>query len=252
LPANANYFLHFKAPHTCFDPAEPIRMVHYHDSALSVLGLLQTTWKLNPGEKTAVDKANALIGRHFNNLLFWNLRYERFAERGSGVGSRGENAEMKRELLRKNGIEQAASVLDIGCGDLEVLKLLDLKNYLGLDQSKVAIETASRARPDWKFLLFKDGDDPGQIPPCQFVLCLEVLIHQKDAGGYYRAVKLAAGKCEGTLIISGYDTIDPAREANHMLAFHEPLSASLAATGRFRTIEIIGRHTDVTVFRCDR
>ena len=36
-----------------------------------------------------------------------------------------------------------------------------------------------------------------------------------------------------------------------MLFFYEPLSRSLKKTGKFNSVEAIGRHTDVTVFRCE-
>ena len=81
-------------------------------------------------------RANGQIARHFNNRLFWEKRYAHFIERGSGVGSRGQNLKYKRELLRDQGAEQARSVLDVGCGDLEVVKTLALHRYVGVDQSK--------------------------------------------------------------------------------------------------------------------
>ena len=39
--------------------------------------------------------------------------------------------------------------------------------------------------------------------------------------------------------------------SNSMLFFYEPLSRSLEKTGKFDSVEAIGRHTDVTVFRCE-
>jgi hypothetical protein len=50
--------------------------------------------------------------------------------------------------------------------------------------------------------------------------------------------------------VSGYESLGAAAARNHMIFFHEPLSRSLKNTGKFRAIEIIGTHTDVTVFRC--
>jgi len=44
------------------------------------------------------------------------LRYRHFPERGSGIGSRGDNLLRKRQLLREQGVEAASSHL------LEVIK----------------------------------------------------------------------------------------------------------------------------------
>jgi hypothetical protein len=35
-----------------------------------------------------------------------------------------------------------------------------------------------------------------------------------------------------------------------MLFYYEPLSLSLARTQRFEAITIVGRHSDVVIFRC--
>jgi hypothetical protein len=53
-----------------------------------------------------------------------------------------------------------------------------------------------------------------------------------------------------TLLVSGHDGEIPGAAANHMIHYYEPLSLSLAKTGRFKTIERIGHHTTVSVFRC--
>jgi hypothetical protein len=43
-------------------------------------------------------------------------------------------------------------VLDVGCGDLEVVKALNIMDYVGIDQSP-ALEIARQLRPDWQFRL---------------------------------------------------------------------------------------------------
>jgi hypothetical protein len=153
----------------------------------------------------------------------------------------------KRELLLAQGIEKASSVLDVGCGDLEVVGALDLKSYVGLDSSLESLERATKRRPDWSFL---EAPAPS-VNPADFVLCFEVAIHQAERKDYDNLIGFLADKTARTLIISGYESETDAIASNHMVYFHEPLSVSLGRTGRFEAITKIGAHSDVTVFRCD-
>jgi hypothetical protein len=247
VPSNQNYYVHFAGDHTYFDSAGAISILHYHNDSLNVVGALEPRAMLTPLEAAAVETANAQIARHFDNRLFWDMRYAHFSERGSGVGSRGENLEYKRQLLRAQGAEQALSVLDLGCGDLEVVKALSLCGYIGIDQSAPALETAKRKRPDWTFLPAPAPD----APVAELVLCFEVLIHQESPAAYLALIDYLAEKTWKVLLVSGYEEGGEAIRQNPMLFFHEPLSLSLARTTKFASITVIGHHTDVVIFRCE-
>ena len=243
-PSNVNYFVHYRAERSYLDRTRPIALLHYHNATLSVTGYIEPPMPLAPAEKQAVDRANAQIRDGFHNALFWEFRYASHPKRGSGLGSRGENAARKRAMLTANGIEQFATVLDVGCGDLEVVAPLKLSGYLGVDPSAAAIRIARARRPDWTFQPMAGQS----LPVCDAVLCFEVLIHQESAAAYHALVALLARHTAKTLFVSGYE-----HKANptQMVFFHEPLSQSLAATGRFRTVTAIGTHSDVVVYRCD-
>jgi hypothetical protein len=245
--SNVNYFVHFTGEHHYFDPKRPIALLHYHGVSFNVLGLLEPQAELNPPAQAAIAQANEQIGRGFDNRLFWELRYRQFPERGSGLGSRGQNLLYKRALLKQQGIEAVSSVLDVGCGDLEVVKELNIKQYIGIDQSTEALEVARRARPDWEFRLAPAPD----APSAQMVLCFEVLIHQQTESAYRELIAFLAEKTLGTLLVSGFAADSEPVRRSPMMFFHEPLESSLRRTGRFGSIRSIGRHTSVTVFRCD-
>jgi hypothetical protein len=247
LASNLNYYLHFPGQHRLHDPRRPLAILHYHNTSLNVVGLLEPTGAVTPHELKAVEAANAQIREGFCSRLFWDLRYRHFPERGSGVGSREANLQYKRNLLQVQGVEQASSVLDVGCGDLEVIRTLDLKGYVGLDRAPESLALARAVRPDWQFVQMPAEN----VDPCDFVLCFEVTIHQETSQDYRELISFLAEKTRISLIVSGYDEDDEHISQNHMIFFHEPLRQSLVATGRFRSITKIGRHSDVVIYRCD-
>lgn len=243
-PSNVNYFTHMAAPHRYLVSSEPIALLHYHDVSLNVLGLLQPFVKIEPSVAQAVEAANRIFRENFHNTLFWQFRYASFPGRGSGLGSRGGNADYKKQLLCQQGLEEAESVLDIGCGDFTVLEDCQFKRYLGLDVSHEALRIARQKRPDLRFEIYARCEPE----PHHMVVCMEVLIHQttyEDYVGLIRTLSQLTGK---TLIVSGYEH----KDVHHMCYFHEPLSKSLRETGDFTDIRLIGAHSDVVVYRCEK
>jgi hypothetical protein len=250
-PSNVNYYIHFDGDHRYLDVGRDIALLHYHDVSLNVVGKLEPPAALDDRERRALERANAQIGRGFENTLFWNFRYSRFPERGSGVGSRGENLAYKRALLVEQGVEASAGVLDVGCGDLEVVKPLNLKKYLGLDTSERAIAAAKCMRPDWEFRHLERGHGAEPAFCRETVLCFEVLIHQRSEVDYRALIRFLAECTDRTLLVSGYGADYEGRAGNSMVYFYEALDESLRKTGKFRSVRSVGSHTDVTVFRCD-
>lgn len=246
-PANLNYYVHFAGEHRELDRARPIALLHYHKESMDVFGRLAPAAALPPEAEAAISLANEQIGAGFNNHVFWNYRYRHWPERGSGVGSRGDYLIQKRALLRDAGIEHASSVLDVGCGDIEVIRELSIGNYVGLDQSLEAIEHARSIRPDWEFRLGLDHT----AAAADMVLCLEVLIHQNTREAYLEVIDFLAAKTIGSLIVSGYACGTEAIERNPRVFFHEPLEESLRRTGRFSRIELVVQRPNVVILRAD-
>lgn len=247
LPSNVNYPLHQPGPCRFRQVDRPLALLHYHNFTLNVLGLLEPARDLDVGEIAAVTDANDQIRANFDPETFWDFRYKHFPERGSGVGSRGDNLAYKRDLLREEGAEESSSVLDVGCGDIEVVQALRLNNYVGIDSSPTSLAIAIERRPDWTFLEAPARD----ALSAELVLCFEVAIHQKTNHAYNDLMDFLASKTEQTLIVSGYDDLTDSIAANHMLYYYEPLHESLRATGRFSSIKKIGAHSDVVIYRCD-
>src|SRR3712207_597767 len=86
----------------------------------------------------------------FDNRQFWEERYTTNLDLGSGAGSRGEYLAYKQELLRQKIAEfRPQSILDVGCGDIEVTKDLPFAgDYTGIDLSTSIIARNRALRPD--------------------------------------------------------------------------------------------------------
>ncbi len=220
-------------------------VLHYHRS-VSKVGLIEFNGACDADFQRAIQEANQLIGGCFNNKVFWSFRYKAFPELGSGVGSREQNLEYKRALLHQLGIEESPSILDVGCGDLEVIKTLNLHRYTGIDVSTNAIEIAQKKRPDLKFMLYT-GKNDALIPAADTVLCFEVLIHQKTSEEYSKIINFLAQKTQRRLIVSGYTEKQVHHDQNHMISYHESLFDSLRKTGKFSTISKVGSHPGIDV-----
>lgn len=101
--SNVNYYVHFDADHHYLDATRDIVLLHYHDVSLNVVGKLEPPAALDDRARRAVEQANGQIGRGFESTLFWNLRYSRFPERGSGVGSRGRKFVVQARAASRAG-----------------------------------------------------------------------------------------------------------------------------------------------------
>ena len=251
LTAESNFPVHLPAERLKTLDATRIDVLHYHSSVLPS-GQIKTTGIA--AIDAAIGRANqsiaALVDRNFHNALFWNNRYASFPELGSGVGSRGEVLSQKKELLRHAvTLFEAKTVMDIGCGDLEVAKDFRFCGYVGWDLSAVAVEIARQKRPDWRF---EQGDlwRRETKPQADLVLCLDVLIHQKKKEDYLALVADLSRATRERLIVSGYER-EPELSSN-IIAFHEPLSDTLKRLGAFTQAWEIGGYRDVSLLVADK
>lgn len=249
-PANVNFFPYIGADHLHHDRKREIALVNYHHGSLNPTGLLRPrpeNGTATKDETLSVQKASRQLSSRFDNRLFWDFRYERFPGVGSGPHSRERNLETKHALLRKQGIESAESVLDIGCGDGRVLQQLSIKRYAGIDLSSAALAIARRARPDLEFRLAPAWN----VPPADMVLCLDVLTTQFAEADYLTLVRFGAEKTLRTLLISGFAAHSPEIAKDSTLFFHEPLRTTLLRTRRFKRVEPIGAIGQTVTYRCD-
>lgn len=201
----------------------------------------------------AIDALNQWMTEFFANHLVpsvvWDVRYRVAPELGSGLGSRGDNLDRKRKWLGYALAEFVdKSVVDLGCGDIEVTRTLPLKDYLGLDVSAVAVDLARTKRPDWRFR--RITDDAAALPKGDAVLCLDVLIHQQQARDFDGLLARVIEAARERLIVSGYD--ESPQITGNPATFHRPLMAALQESGAFSEISVIGRYRETSLAVADK
>lgn len=233
--------------HASVNPKPDIspKVIHYH-------GNVDPSHLLKPVGVSRVDKQIALINRMirkrrriaFDNQAFWNFRYAEFPDLGSGIGSRGESLATKRELLnRLNRTLRPSEVLDIGCGDLEIVRDIEFSSYTGMDISSSALRAARGKRPDWGFV---DGNPmTTQVDRHDLVLCLDVLIHQPTYADYIALVARLLSLSRNFIVVSGYNQAP--WHCSEITFFYEPLSKTMQRLAPGAQLEIAGGYRDTTV-----
>jgi|SRR5665647_443195 len=123
-----------------------------------------------------------ILARRFHDSgTYWEQRY---AQGGtSGAGSYGAAAQWKARVVNdwvtRYGI---TSIVDLGCGDGNQLKLAAYPRYLGLDRSASAIVSCIRQfqnDPSKSFLRYdpETASDPAGWLKADLALSLEVIFH---------------------------------------------------------------------------
>ncbi|WP_375210427.1 class I SAM-dependent methyltransferase [Hyphomonas jannaschiana] len=208
---------------------EAVREIRELPSARKALDVF-----LNPEISEQHIRKEAENDPDFDNQSFWNNRYTTNIALGSGVGSRGTNMRLKRELISDFLDEmKPESILDVGCGDFEVLSGIDLKaTYLGLDVSSVVVE---RNRVMFPGKSFKNTDfaalDDVTEYEADVVFNFEVLIHQHTYDAYTRLVRNIVNAARKGGFISGYIQDPRPHLSSAIIAWHEPLTETLEKMG---------------------
>jgi glycosyltransferase involved in cell wall biosynthesis len=135
----------------------------------------------------ALRRLKAFVGNRVQTFGFttsteyWNKRYD--AGGHSGDGSRGRLASFKAEYLNRFVTQHdVASVLELGCGDGQQLRLADYPAYIGLDVAPRALEQAiesCQGRDRFSFLLYHPTafHDPQRLVHAELGLSLDVIYH---------------------------------------------------------------------------
>lgn len=180
-----------------------------------------------------------------DNRTFWNERYTSNPELGSGLGSRGEILEYKKNLIQAILMYYSSNpILDIGFGDLELMKDFDLCDYTGVDLSDVAVEKAKNIKPKWKF--YEDLNHVSRENNFNLVTCFDVLIHQPTREDYIKLIDAIVQNSSDAILLAGFET-NP-NISSEITYFYEKLSTSLNRIDSIEEYMPIGQYRDVTLF----
>jgi SAM-dependent methyltransferase len=187
----------------------------------------------------------------FDNREFWERRYTTDLELGSGAGSRGEFLEYKRRVLDQM-IEEfhPRSILDVGCGDIEVTKDLAFSGeYIGIDLSPSIVARNQTLRPEWKFIAgdFLDLVRRDQLG-ADLVICFDVLIHQHDYETYRTFVRELLNAARRVAVINGFEK---GRVRSKNCAYHEPITHTLTELGEGR-VKVIEPFRNSLIMQVDK
>jgi SAM-dependent methyltransferase len=215
---------------------------------------------LNPesGITRGEDQAGSEKGSHrssqgFDNRKFWETRYTTDPTLGSGAGSRGKFLEYKREVLCQV-IEEfhPRSILDVGCGDIEVTKDLPFSGeYTGIDLSPTIVARNRMLQPAWNFIEgdFLDLVRRGGLT-ADLVICFDVLIHQHDYETYRAFVRELVNAARRVAVINGFEQPRNGRVSKNC-AFHEPVTRTLTELGEGQ-MRIIGPFRNSLIVQIDK
>ena len=245
LPLEMNFPTHLPAAcYAGYDGPQP-RVLHYHRRT-------NPTGFLEPVGLDAVDASIARVNdvirdsrrRGFDNSIFWDSRYALHPELGSGFGSRGENLTYRRQIMYPIvDLFAEKSILDVGCGDLEVMCEAPAQRYTGIDPSPEAIALARKKRPDWNFIT---GDITAvKEQTFDLVYCSCVLIHLPEKQDYDALTHNLIDRCRDYLIVEAYDA--PPTRTSEITFYYEPITETLLRDPRIGSATVIGRYRDVSI-----
>lgn len=230
LPVEMNFPCHLPAARYPADlhEIEP-KVLHYHDRIDGRTGLLMTTTLPGPDRIIALfnAKVSATRRERLCNPVFWDERYLRSSELGSGLGSRGEHNELKAglvgEFLQRH---PGRALADFGCGDCAILELVSPAEYLGVDGSREIIQRNRIRYPDHRFFCQQLDQSTVAAP---LSLCFDVLIHQSSLEAFDAVLDRVLSLTAEAGLVNGFDE-DP-RFGSNIVYFHQPLAAALADRG---------------------
>jgi SAM-dependent methyltransferase len=147
------------------------------------------------------------------SATYWEARYRQGGT--SGAGSYGKLAQFKAEFINgfidRHGI---ASVLDLGCGDGNLLSMLKVPDYTGVDVSPTSLARCSARFPAHRFL-HSNALDAGSR--ADLALSIDVIFHLIEDRSFEQHVDALFGYATRFVVIyaSNIDRDWPSPHVRH-------------------------------------
>lgn len=221
------------------------KIIHYHDAINEHMQLKHSGLpKVDATIRLVNERVSNALSKLLNNSMFWDFRYQSCPDLGSGIGSRGETLSFKKRMISylTFGFNNK-SIADVGCGDLELMKDFDFKNYTGLDVSSEALKIAESKRPDWNFKNLSVTDN--ELENTDLIMCFDVLIHQSNAVEFRNMVKSMAEKANERIIIGAYNSRP--EYSSTITHFHNGILEEVSKHQLFDELAIVSTYRDISV-----
>jgi len=150
---------------------------------------------------------------HFSSSAYWDMRYRRGGN--SGAGSYGRLAKFKAAFI--NGFaasNRITDVIDLGCGDGNLLAMLRVDAYTGVDVSPAILADLSARFPGHRFVPFDGIDDE---PAADLALSVDVIFHliEDDIFNRYMAALFTHARRFVVIYASNIDLPWPSPHVRH-------------------------------------
>jgi SAM-dependent methyltransferase len=152
----------------------------------------------------------------FSSGDYWEGRYRTGGT--SGAGSYGLLAAFKAEFINAFvACNAVASVLDLGCGDGNLLSLLRLPAYIGVDVSPTTLTRCAARFADRPECAFLPADRLGEMESAELALSIDVMFHLVEDEVFERHVSDLFGLATRFVIVyaSNYDGAWPDQHVRH-------------------------------------
>lgn len=150
---------------------------------------------------------------HFSSSAYWDMRYRRGGN--SGAGSYGRLAKFKAGFI--NGFAAAnriTDVIDLGCGDGNLLSMLRVDAYTGVDVSHAILADVSARFPRHRFVPF---DRIEAEPQADLALSIDVIFHliEDEVFAHYMAALFTHARRFVLIYASNIDLPWPSPHVRH-------------------------------------
>jgi SAM-dependent methyltransferase len=157
-----------------------------------------------------------LIHDGFSSAAYWEARYRSGGT--SGAGSYGRLATFKAAFINAfvadNGIED---VLDMGCGDGNLLSLLQVPRYIGIDVSATSLLLCAHRFGASERHIFMPAARLDELAPTGLAMSIDVLFHLTEDEIFKRHIDDLFGHATRFVLIyaSNFDSDWPSPHVRH-------------------------------------
>lgn len=157
-----------------------------------------------------------MSGADFSSAAYWEARYRTGGH--SGAGSYGRLADFKAAFI--NGFVAAnriASVLDLGCGDGNLLSLLHVPTYIGVDVAPSTLAACAARFADRTGISFLPYDRLEAAGTAELGLSIDVIYHLVEDAVFADYMRALFGHASRFVLIyaSNVDLAWPSPHVRH-------------------------------------